>query len=85
MSKPIIIKVKEDENGNILLSESQLQEIVDNAYMAGYADGTKELIVTDKPLDFPPITSVYAAPEKYPDIYSVTSTDGGGTNGTDDD
>lgn len=39
--KPMVIVVNSTENKNIILSESQLKEIIDMAYNDGYSDGCR--------------------------------------------
>ena len=39
--KPKIIIIDSDKNGKIILSKSQLEEIIDMAYNDGYSDGCR--------------------------------------------
>ena len=60
--KPMIIVVNPTENKNIILSESQLKEIIDMAYNDGYSDGCR---------NYP---YLQYTPPNYPYFTTATST-----------
>lgn len=56
--KPMIIVVNSTENKNIILSESQLKEIIDMAYNDGYNDGCRIYYYPQyTPLTYPYVTT----------------------------
>lgn len=80
--KPMIIIVNSNNDGKIILSESQLNEIIDMAYNDGYSDGYRIYYPQYIPLTNPYITTTTTTStsstfgdeyENYPNI-TVNST-----------
>lgn len=55
--KPKIIIINSDKNGKIILSKSQLDEIIDMAYNDGYSDGCRTNYLQYTPFTNPYITT----------------------------
>lgn len=63
--KPMIIIVNSNKDGKIILSESQLNEIIDMAYNDGYSDGYRTYYPQYIPLTDPYINTPIAAYNYY--------------------
>ena len=52
-----IVVIRANDHGRIEMSEEQLQQMLDDAYNQGYADGTKNIVVSPYVQQYPWITS----------------------------
>lgn len=78
--KPIIIKT--DKDGNIKITEEELAKIVDDAYNAGFKDGSRVISPTITSPTWPPYNPYEDNPYLYKitcDPYKVTLKDGSTT------
>ena len=56
--KPLVYyDFRKDDNGNIIIPEERLNQIINDVYKAGYADGNKNNIYVGLPFKYEPYCS----------------------------